>query len=158
MTRWHVTHGIPDTDTHIYSVPVSLTLSVLHNKRTKEFHGDPTWSTTPRSPTCPTPPTTTLNQSESRKLREQVQSLIKDERQRNKKLSRDCEDHNLSREEHKMTVIRWTVDQQDGVKGESLKLSRMVLDSLSLRTRSGTETRKWVRNVGLVTCAMLGAY
>ena len=36
------------------------------------------------------------------------------------------------------------------------RLSRLVLAQLSLRAGSGMETRKWVRNVGFATRAMLG--
>ena len=40
---------------------------------------------------------------------------------------------------------------------EQRKMSRLVLTQLSLRSGSVMETRRWVRNVGFTTCAMLGA-
>ncbi len=76
------------------------------------------------------------------------------ERQRNKKLRRDGEARNLSREERKMTAIMRQIEEMEQ-KGR--KLSMLVLASFSLRARSSMETTKCVRNVGLATRAMLGA-
>ncbi len=50
-----------------------------------------------------------LNQSETRKLRQRAQSLM----QRDKKLRRDDEAHNLSQEEHKMTVIKLEIEEME---------------------------------------------
>jgi hypothetical protein len=67
-----------------------------------------------RGPTRPTPPTTTaLIQSEARKLRQRTTKLDQAARQRNKKLRRDGEAGNLSREERKMTAIMWQIEEME---------------------------------------------